>query len=103
MRSGATRSRTRRLPTSPNTWRSIRIASMRLPKLSSDSPTDPWRAADEMAAAREEFAILDARINGHRRVFLDNAATTQKPRAVIARIKHFYRHENFHAKSAAAY
>jgi cysteine desulfurase/selenocysteine lyase len=56
-----------------------------------------------MAAAREEFAILDTRVEGHHRIFLDNAATTQKPRAVVARIAHFYAHENFHAKSAEAY
>jgi len=33
-------------------------------------------------------------VHGRRLVYLDNAATTQKPQAVIDRISHFYTHEN---------
>ncbi len=33
-------------------------------------------------------------INGRRLIWFDNAATTQKPRCVIERLRHFYEHEN---------
>ena len=47
-----------------------------------------------LAEIRGDFPILAERVNGHDLVWLDNAATTQKPRAVIDRLAHFYRHEN---------
>jgi cysteine desulfurase / selenocysteine lyase len=43
---------------------------------------------------RRDFPILGERVNGKPLVWLDNAATTQKPRAVIERLKYFYEHEN---------
>jgi cysteine desulfurase/selenocysteine lyase len=43
---------------------------------------------------RRDFPILQERVNGRELVWLDNAATTQKPASVIARLKHFYEHEN---------
>src|SRR5919109_1233189 len=39
---------------------------------------------------RRDFPVLDQEINGHRLVYLDNAATSQKPRAVIDEMKRFY-------------
>jgi cysteine desulfurase/selenocysteine lyase len=51
-------------------------------------------AAMDAAALRADFPILDETIHGRRLVYLDNAATTQKPRAVIERISHYYAHEN---------
>ncbi|MGI9212195.1 MAG: SufS family cysteine desulfurase [Methylococcaceae bacterium] len=36
-----------------------------------------------LARIRQDFPILDQTINGHPLVYLDNAASTQKPRAVI--------------------
>ncbi len=41
-----------------------------------------------------DFPILSARINGSPLTYLDNAATTQKPTAVIQRSSDFYRTEN---------
>ena len=35
------------------------------------------------ANIREDFPILDQKVHGHELVYLDNAATTQKPLAVI--------------------
>ena len=52
-------------------------------------------------ALRREFPILEERVNGHRLVWLDNAATTQKPRAVIDRLSSFYEHENSNIHRAA--
>ncbi len=43
---------------------------------------------------RDEFPILDQQVNGHPLVYLDNAATTQKPRAVMAALDRFYARDN---------
>ena len=43
---------------------------------------------------RKDFPILSQVVNGHPLVYLDNAATTQKPRAVIERLAHYYQEEN---------
>jgi cysteine desulfurase / selenocysteine lyase len=48
----------------------------------------------DVHAVRADFPILGERINGKPLAWLDNAATTQKPRAVIDRIVQFYEHEN---------
>jgi cysteine desulfurase/selenocysteine lyase len=45
-------------------------------------------------AARADFPILDRRVHGRPLVYLDNAATTQKPRAVIEAEADFYRRYN---------
>ncbi|HET6900208.1 MAG TPA: family 2A encapsulin nanocompartment cargo protein cysteine desulfurase, partial [Vicinamibacteria bacterium] len=50
---------------------------------------------------RREFPILSERVNGRPLVWLDNAATTQKPAAVIERLDHYYRHENSNIHRAA--
>ncbi|HDY98925.1 MAG TPA: cysteine desulfurase [Pseudomonas sabulinigri] len=43
---------------------------------------------------RADFPILNQEVNGHPLVYLDNAATTQKPRAVIQAIVDYYEHDN---------
>ncbi len=43
---------------------------------------------------RDDFPILHQEVNGHRLVWLDSAATTQKPNAVIDAISHYYRRDN---------
>ncbi|CAL1520366.1 family 2A encapsulin nanocompartment cargo protein cysteine desulfurase [Chitinophaga sp. MM2321] len=50
---------------------------------------------------RSHFPILQEHVNGHRLIWLDNAATTQKPQHVIDRISHFYAHENSNIHRAA--
>ena len=52
-------------------------------------------------ALRREFPILRERANGKPLVWLDNAATTQKPKAVIDRLTYFYEHENSNVHRAA--
>jgi len=42
---------------------------------------------------RRDFPVLEERVHGKRLVWLDNAATTQKPQAVIDRLVHYYSHE----------
>src|SRR5580658_1833648 len=46
--------------------------------------------AFDVAAIREDFPILHQSVHGHPLVYLDNAASSQKPRAVIDAISRFY-------------
>ncbi|RTL20091.1 MAG: cysteine desulfurase [Burkholderiales bacterium] len=55
----------------------------------------------DVHAIRRDFPILAERVNGKPLVWFDNAATTQKPRAVIDRLSHFYEHENSNIHRAA--
>jgi alkyl hydroperoxide reductase subunit AhpC len=55
----------------------------------------------DVAAVRRDFPILATRVHGRPLVWLDNAATTQKPRAVIERLRHFYETENSNIHRAA--
>ena len=74
-------------------------------------PGDPWTPAVplvphgvppfDIERVRRDFPILEERVNGRRLVWLDNAATTQKPRQVIDRLRHFYEHENSNIHRAA--
>ncbi len=48
----------------------------------------------DAAAVRADFPALDQQINGRPLVYLDNAATTHKPRAVIDAISRFYATDN---------
>ncbi len=50
---------------------------------------------------RKDFPILEEKINGKNLIWFDNAATTQKPRQVIDRLKYFYEHENSNVHRAA--
>jgi len=64
-----------------------------VPNLSSD--------AFDVGSIRRDFPILEERVNGKPLVWLDNAATTQKPKSVIDRLSHFYSHENSNIHRAA--
>ncbi|MDT8398511.1 MAG: cysteine desulfurase [Pseudomonadales bacterium] len=48
----------------------------------------------DVDTVRRDFPILQQLVNGHPLVYLDNAATTQKPDAVIEAISHYYRSYN---------
>lgn len=50
---------------------------------------------------KKDFPILQEKVNGRPLIWLDNAATTQKPRQVIDRISYFYEHENSNIHRAA--
>ncbi len=43
---------------------------------------------------REDFPVLRTLVHGKPLIYLDNAATTQKPQAVLDRLIHYYTHEN---------
>ena len=57
-------------------------------------PFDPY-------SIKRDFPILNQNVHGRPLIWLDNAATTQKPRAVIDRLSHFYEHENSNIHRAA--
>ena len=43
---------------------------------------------------RKDFPILERKVHGKPLVYLDNAATTQKPRMVIDALVHYYEYYN---------
>jgi cysteine desulfurase/selenocysteine lyase len=50
----------------------------------------PAAAAFDVAAVRRDFPILSRQVRGKPLVYLDNAATAQKPRAVIDAVANYY-------------
>jgi cysteine desulfurase/selenocysteine lyase len=57
-------------------------------------PFDPY-------AVRRDFPILRQQVHGKPLIWLDNAATTQKPQSVIDRLAHYYEFENSNIHRAA--
>jgi cysteine desulfurase/selenocysteine lyase len=57
--------------------------------------------AFDVTAVRRDFPILAERVHGRPLVWLDNAATTQKPQAVIDALARFYTHDNSNIHRAA--
>jgi cysteine desulfurase / selenocysteine lyase len=43
---------------------------------------------------KEDFPVLERKVNGNKLVYLDNAATTQKPHSVIECVKNYYERHN---------
>ena len=73
----------------------------RAPAASQLPEFEETRRAFDVNAVRRDFPILNERVNGHQLVWLDNAATTQKPQVVIDRLSYFYQHENSNIHRAA--
>ncbi|HTL71977.1 MAG TPA: aminotransferase class V-fold PLP-dependent enzyme, partial [bacterium] len=48
----------------------------------------------DWSALRKDFPILNQNVHGKPLVYLDNAATSQKPRSVIDALVHYYEHDN---------
>lgn len=48
----------------------------------------------DLARIRADFPILHQQVNGHPLVYLDNGATSQKPRAVIDALVRYYERDN---------
>jgi cysteine desulfurase/selenocysteine lyase len=48
----------------------------------------------DVMRVRQDFPILRQEIHGQPLVYFDNAATTQKPRAVLDALQHYYVHDN---------
>jgi cysteine desulfurase/selenocysteine lyase len=60
-------------------------------------PSQPF----DVEAVRRDFPILSEKNSGTPLIFLDNAATTQKPQAVIDATSSFYEHDNSNIHRAA--
>ncbi len=59
--------------------------------------TEGWSGPSEgfdVARVREDFPILGVSVHGKPLVYLDNAATAQKPRSVVERVTGYYETEN---------
>ena len=56
-------------------------------------PTKQKKMPD-WSAIRDDFPILDQKVHGQPLIYFDNAATTQKPRAVLDALRHYYEHDN---------
>ncbi len=54
-------------------------------------PTEP---ALNWSSLRADFPILDQQVHGHPLIYLDNAATSQKPRPVLDALRYYYEHDN---------
>ena len=52
----------------------------------------------DVQTIKKDFPILDQKVNGHRAVYLDSAASSQKPTAVLAAMTEYYEttHANVH-------
>ena len=58
------------------------------------APAPAGRASLDVARLRADFPILRTSVRGKPLVYLDNAATSQKPRSVIERLERYYAAEN---------
>jgi cysteine desulfurase / selenocysteine lyase len=67
------------------------------PSTPSTTPT-PEAPELDVASIRKRFPILDRPVNGRRLVYLDSAASSQKPSAVVDAMTHYYEttHANVH-------
>ena len=63
--------------------------------------TPSARPPFDINAIRRDFPILKEHVHGRPLIWLDNAATTQKPQSVIDRLSYFYEHENSNIHRAA--
>ena len=55
----------------------------------------------DLEKVRADFPILREQVRGKRLAYLDNAATTQKPEAVLKALDDYYRHKNANVHRAA--
>jgi cysteine desulfurase/selenocysteine lyase len=62
------------------------------PEIGMNAPAGPAYGQ----AIRKDFPILKRRVHGRRLVYLDNAATTQKPKAVLDALTRYYETTNAH-------
>ncbi|MGY2052608.1 SufS family cysteine desulfurase [Methylobacterium sp. JK268] len=72
-----------------------------LPAETRGAPALPVATAFDVERVRRDFPALHQSVNGHRLVWLDNAATTHKPQSVIDATSHFYARDNSNIHRAA--
>lgn len=89
------------VPERPSVAAPARIDDFKAHEIEPVSDLHSSSSSFDAEALGREFPILSERVHGKRLVWLDNAATTQKPRAVIDRISTFYERENSNIHRAA--
>src|SRR5579863_6647270 len=52
------------------------------------------KKSPDWAKLRADFPILDQKVHGQPLIYFDNAASSQKPRAVLDALMHYYEHDN---------
>lgn len=57
-------------------------------------PVPPGSVRPDVELWRQQFPALGQQVNGHPLAYLDSAATTLRPQAVIAAVSHFYESDN---------
>ena len=62
--------------------------------MSAASVPRPRAANFDVARIRRDFPILDQQVNGKPLVYLDNAASSQRPQSVIDAIDYYYAHDH---------
>ena len=88
-----------------NEIRSLAPAGMEFERFAAPTPAVPGlnlsSTGFDVQTIRRDFPILQERVHSKPLIWLDNAATTQKPQSVIDRLSHFYAHENSNIHRAA--
>ncbi|WP_229253982.1 family 2A encapsulin nanocompartment cargo protein cysteine desulfurase [Dyadobacter sp. NIV53] len=84
-------------PFSIHQIQSSQLAGKSFSHIQNGSGTAPF----DVNLVKRDFPILQEKVNGKPMIWLDNAATTQKPKSVIDRITYFYEHENSNIHRAA--
>ena len=69
-------------------------AAKRLPRESRPADVRGSGAGFDVEKVRRDFPILRRRIRGRALVYLDNAATSQKPQVVIDAMRRYYERDN---------
>ena len=68
--------------------------AVKIPTAETESRIHPENAAFDIERIRRDFPILGIDVRGKKLVYLDNAATSQKPRVVTDTITRYYQQEN---------
>src|SRR5512139_1420073 len=58
------------------------------------APQEQRKKMIDWSKLRADFPILDQQVHGQPLIYFDNGATTQKPRAVIEALRHYYERDN---------
>jgi cysteine desulfurase/selenocysteine lyase len=62
--------------------------------MASNAPQKSQLSELDVASIRADFPILNQEVHGCRLAFLDNAASSQRPSAVIDTVSHYYQHDH---------
>ena len=63
-------------------------------KFSKATPLPPQTQPIDWESLRADFPILHQKVHGHPLVYFDNAATSQKPKAVLEALRRYYENDN---------